>query len=218
VIKLAPSVLAADFGRIEDAVRKVEEGGADYIHLDVMDGNFVPNITFGRDMIKAVRNVTSLPLDVHMMVSTPSHFIKDFVSAGADILTVHVEATHHLHRVLTMIRDLDRKAGVSLNPATPLESVSEVMNELDLLLIMTVNPGFSFQKFIESLVPKIKRARKLIDELGKDILLEVDGGIDKTNIRLVHDAGADIVVSGGGVYKAEDVTARVRELKELTRP
>lgn len=217
MIKLAPSVLAADFSNIEEAVKAVEEGGADYIHLDVMDGHFVPNITFGRDMIKAVNSITSLPLDVHLMVAKPNEYIDDFIEAGADILTVHVEASDHLHGLLTRVRELGKKAGVALNPATPLEMVSEVMNEMDLLLVMSVNPGFSYQKFIGSTVVKIEKARQMIDASGMEILLEVDGGIDKANIKRVHEAGADVAVSGGGVYKAEDVTRRVKELKELTR-
>ncbi len=216
MIKLAPSVLAADFARIGEAVRQAEEGGADYIHLDVMDGHFVPNLTIGRDMIKAVKNITALPLDVHLMVERPADYIEDFAGVGADILTVHVEADHHLHRTLTLIRDLGKKSGVSLNPSTPLESVREVLAEMDLLLIMSVNPGFSFQKFIEGSIDRIERARRMIDASGHGILIEVDGGVDITNINRVHRAGADIAVSGGGVYRADDVPARIRELKEKT--
>jgi len=217
LIKLAPSVLAADFSRLEEAVKAVEEGGADYIHLDVMDGNFVPNITFGRDMIRAVNSVTQIPLDVHLMVVEPDDYIEDFIKAGADILTVHVEATHHLHRVLTHIKELGRMAGVSLNPATGLETLSDCLGDLDLLLIMSVDPGFSYQKFIKSALGKLERARKMIDDSGFDILLEIDGGVDRSNIKLVHDAGADIAVCGGGVFGATDIPGRVRELKELTR-
>ncbi len=217
VIKIAPSVLAADFSRIGEVVKAAEEGGADYIHLDVMDGHFVPNLTFGTDMIKAVRSVTTLPLDVHLMVTKPGDYLEDFVEAGADILTVHVEATDHLHRLLTRVRELGRKAGLALNPATPLEMVSEVLGDIDLLLIMSVNPGFSFQKFIESALGKLERAREMIDKSGFDILLEVDGGVDLTNIARVHAAGAKIAVSGGGVYKAKDVAKRIGELKDLTR-
>ena len=217
MIKIAPSVLAADFSRIGEVVKAAEEGGADYIHLDVMDGHFVPNLTFGTDMIKAVRSVTTLPLDVHLMVTKPGDYLEDFVEAGADILTVHVEATDHLHRLLTRVRELGRKAGLALNPATPLEMVSEVLGDIDLLLIMSVNPGFSFQKFIESALGKLERAREMIDKSGFDILLEVDGGVDLTNIARVHAAGAKIAVSGGGVYKAMDVAKRIGELKDLTR-
>jgi ribulose-phosphate 3-epimerase len=217
VIKLAPSVLASDFSRIGEEVRAVEEGGADFIHLDIMDGHFVPNLTMGRDMIKAVRKMTGLPLDVHLMVERPGDFIEDFAECGADVLTVHVEGNFHLQRLLTKIRDLGRKAGVAINPSTPLALLSEVMAEMDLLLVMSVNPGFSFQNFIESSIGKIERARKMIDETAREILLEVDGGIDETNIARVHRAGADIAVSGGGVFKAPDIGRRVRELKELTR-
>jgi ribulose-phosphate 3-epimerase len=217
VIRLAPSVLASDFSRIGEEVRAVEEGGADFIHLDIMDGHFVPNLTMGRDMIKAVRKLTRLPLDVHLMVERPGDYIEDFAECGADLLTVHVEGNFHLQRILAKVRDLGRKAGVAINPSTPLTLLSEVMAEMDLLLIMSVNPGFSFQSFIESSIGKIERARKLIDASGREILLEVDGGIDETNIARVHRAGADVAVSGGGVFKASDVRARVRELKELTR-
>jgi ribulose-phosphate 3-epimerase len=217
VIKLAPSVLAADFSKIGEAVKAVEVGGADFIHLDVMDGCFVPNITFGRDMIKAVNSITTLPLDVHLMVAEPDDYVEDYCEAGADILTVHAEATHHLHRVLTHIKELDRKTGVALNPATPLETVSDCLEDLDLLLVMSVDPGFSYQKFIKHAIGKLERARKMIDDSGLDILLEIDGGVDKSNIKLVHDAGADIAVCGGGVYKARDISGRVKELKELTR-
>jgi ribulose-phosphate 3-epimerase len=217
VIKLAASVLAADFSKIGEEVKAAEEGGADYIHLDVMDGHFVPNITIGRDMIKAVRKLTRLPLDVHLMVERPGDFIEDFAEAGADLLTVHVEGNAHLHRLLTRVREIGRKAGVALNPSTPLHLLTEVMDEMDLLLVMSVNPGFSYQKFIETSIAKIERARKMIDASGKNILLEVDGGIDETNIARVHAAGADIVVSGGAVFKAKDIRRRVRELKDLTR-
>lgn len=217
VIQLAPSVLAADFLKIGEEVKAVEEGGADYIHLDVMDGHFVPNLTIGRDMIRAVRSATRLPLDVHLMVERPGDFIDEFARDGADILTVHVEGCFHLHRILTRVRDLGKRAGVALNPATPLEMLGEIMDETDLLLIMSVNPGFSYQKFIETSLAKIARARKMIDASGRSILLEVDGGIDETNIARVHEAGADIAVAGGGVFKAKDVTRRVRELKDMTR-
>jgi ribulose-phosphate 3-epimerase len=210
-------VLASDFSRIGEEVRAVEEGGADFIHLDIMDGHFVPNLTMGRDMIKAVRKMTGLPLDVHLMVERPGDFIEDFAECGADVLTVHVEGNFHLQRLLTKIRDLGRKAGVAINPSTPLALLSEVMAEMDLLLVMSVNPGFSFQNYIESSIGKIERARKMIDETAREILLEVDGGIDETNIARVHRAGADIAVSGGGVFKAPDIGRRVRELKELTR-
>jgi ribulose-phosphate 3-epimerase len=216
VIRLAPSVLASDFSRIGEEVRAVEEGGADFIHLDIMDGHFVPNLTMGRDMIKAVRKLTRLPLDVHLMVERPGDYIEDFAECGADLLTVHVEGNFHLQRILAKVRDLGRKAGVAINPSTPLTLLSEVMAEMDLLLIMSVNPGFSFQSFIESSIGKIERARKVIDASGREILLEVDGGIDETNIARVHRAGADVAVSGGGVFKAKDVRSRVRELKELT--
>ena len=217
MIQLAASVLAADFSKIGEEVKAAEEGGADYIHLDIMDGHFVPNITIGRDMIKAVRKLTRLPLDVHLMVERPGDFIENFAEAGADLLTVHVEGNFHLHRLLTRVREIGRKAGVALNPSTPLQLLTEVMDEMDLLLVMSVNPGFSYQKFIETSIAKIERARKMIDASGKDILLEVDGGIDETNIARVHTAGADIVVSGGGVFKAKDIRRRVRELKDLTR-
>jgi ribulose-phosphate 3-epimerase len=216
VIKLAPSILAADFARIGEAVRQAEEGGADYIHLDVMDGHFVPNLTIGRDMIKAVRNITSLPLDVHLMVERPADYLEDFAGVGADILTVHVEVDHHLHRTLTFIRDLGKKSGVSLNPSTPLDAVSEVLAETDLLLVMSVSPGFSYQKFIEGSIGKIERARRMVDASGHRILIEVDGGVDLDNIERVHRAGADIAVSGSGVYTADDVPRCIRELKERT--
>lgn len=212
---IAPSILSADFSRLGEEVRKVEDAGADWIHVDVMDGHFVPNITVGPFILEAVRKVTSLPLDVHLMIEQPEKYISEFSDAGADIITVHVEACNHLHRVVQFIKEKGRKAGVSLNPATPLAMVEDILCDIDLLLIMSVNPGFGGQKFINSVLNKIRRAREKMDKLGSKAVIEVDGGVKLENISEVSSAGADIFVSGSGVFGTKDYKKTIGEMKRV---
>lgn len=211
--KLAPSLLSADFSNLQGEIRKIEKGGADYIHLDVMDGIFVPNITFGAPLISKIRKVTKLPFDVHLMVHQPERFIKDFVEAGADILTVHQEASTHLHRTIQEIKAYGIKAGVSLNPATPLETLEYIIEDLDLILIMTVNPGFGGQSYIKAMTDKISKLKSIISERNPNIILQVDGGIKLDNAKHIKDAGADLIVVGSDIFKSEDVEMRTRQLK-----
>ena len=202
-IKIAPSILSADFSRLGEQIREAVAAGADYIHVDVMDGHFVPNLTIGPVVVECIRGVTDRPLDVHLMLSEPDRYLAAFAEAGADILTVHQEACPHLHRTVQSIHDLGARAGISLNPATPIETVSEIVPDLDLLLIMTVNPGFGGQRFIDRLVPKIARARRLIDESGSRAELEVDGGIGPGTAPAVVRAGADVLVAGSAVFNRD---------------
>jgi ribulose-phosphate 3-epimerase len=213
-LKIAPSILTIDWGHLAQAIRAAEDGGADYIHLDVMDGHFVPNITFGPAIVSTVRSLTDLPLDVHLMVADPDRYLADFAGAGADILTVHVEASLHLHRSIQRIIELGCKAGVALNPATPIESVREISPFVDMVLVMTVNPGLGGQKFIETSTSKIGRMRALLDEFNPTCDLEVDGGISATNIRDVVRRGANVIVAGSSVYDKE---GRTRENIALLR-
>jgi len=212
-IRIVPSILSADFAKLGDEIAMCEAGGADWIHIDVMDGVFVPNLTYGAKVIDTARRCTSLPLDVHLMVVQPEKYFDDFVRAGASGLTVHAEAAPHLHRQLTRIRELGCRAGVALNPATPLDAASEVIPEIDLLLIMTVNPGFGGQEFIPYSVDKIRRARLLLDEAGSDAALEVDGGISRETITEVWSAGADTFVAGNAVFSARDPKAEIAALR-----
>ena len=213
-IKLAPSILSADFGRLGEQVAEVTEAGADYIHIDVMDGHFVPNITIGAPVVAALRRWTTLPLDVHLMIEKPEQYISQFAEAGADIITVHAEASPHLHRMVQAIKDLKVKVGVALNPGTPLTLVDEVLPALDLVLVMTVNPGFGGQTFIESMVDKITRTRKLLDERGLDIELEVDGGITAEIAPRVAWAGGRVLVAGAAVFNyGEGVAAALDKIR-----
>jgi len=212
-IRIVPSILSADFAKLGDEIAMCETGGADWIHIDVMDGVFVPNLTYGAKVIDTVRRCSSLPLDVHLMVVQPEKYFDDFVRAGASGLTVHAEVAPHLHRQLTRIRELGCRAGVALNPATPLDAVSEVIPEIDLLLIMTVNPGFGGQEFIPYSVDKIRRARLMLDEAGSDAALEVDGGISRETINEVWSAGADTFVAGNAVFSARDPKAEIAALR-----
>ncbi len=216
-VTIAPSILSADFGRMAADVAAVTEAGADWIHYDVMDGRFVPNITVGPDVLAAVKRATSIPMDVHLMIVEPERHIEAFAKAGADYITVHAEATTHLHRTLQAIHQLGCKAGVSLNPATGLEAVTHVLEELDLLLLMTVNPGFGGQKFIRPMLPKISDAAELIDSIDREIHLEVDGGVKIDNIAEVCDAGATAVVSGSGIFKTDSYADTITEMRRRVK-
>jgi ribulose-phosphate 3-epimerase len=198
--KIAPSILSADFSRLGEEIAAVEAGGADWIHVDVMDGHFVPNITIGPVVTRGARRATELPLDVHLMIEEPDQYVQAFVDAGAHVITVHQEACRHLHRTLHLIRELGALAGVALNPATPLESVRDVLPEIDLLLVMSVNPGFGGQSFIPASTEKVRRARRMLDEVGSTALIEIDGGVDTGNAREIAAAGVDVLVAGSAVY------------------
>jgi ribulose-phosphate 3-epimerase len=214
-VRIAPSILSADFARLADEIAMCEAAGADWIHIDVMDGHFVPNLTFGAKVIETVRRLTRLPLDVHLMVIDPQKYFEPFVRAGADVMSVHVEAVTHLHRQLARIRELGCRAGVVLNPATPVSSVAEVVSEVDLLLVMSVNPGFSAQEFIPGTVEKVARARRLLDDAGSGAALEVDGGISRDTIGRMWRAGADTFVAGNAVFSAQDPAAEIAALRAL---
>ncbi|WP_114954574.1 ribulose-phosphate 3-epimerase [Sphingosinicella terrae] len=200
-VRISPSILSADFARLGEEVRAIDAAGADWIHVDVMDGHFVPNITIGPGVVKALRSHTAKPFDVHLMISPVDSYLQAFADAGADIITVHPEAGPHLHRTLQHIKSLGKKAGVSLNPATPAKMLDYVLEEIDLVLVMSVNPGFGGQSFIESQLRKIEAIRKSIDKLGKPIDLEVDGGVDQGNCRRIIDAGADALVAGTATFR-----------------
>jgi ribulose-phosphate 3-epimerase len=215
--KIAPSILSADFARLGDEVRAVAAAGADYIHLDVMDGHFVPNITIGPLVVDAVRKVTDLPLDVHLMIENPDLYIPEFARAGSDIIVVHAEATHHLHRTIQLIKSFGKRAGVSLNPATPLHVLDYVLEDLDLVLLMTVNPGFGGQSFIESCLPKIHSLRAMLDKRGLETELEVDGGVKEDNIARISHAGADVFVAGSAVFGSSDYAATIAALKRRAK-
>jgi ribulose-phosphate 3-epimerase len=215
--KIAPSILSADFSRLGDEVRAVDQAGANYIHIDVMDGHFVPNITIGPLVVEAVRKVTTLPLDVHLMIENPDLYIPDFARAGADLIVVHAEATHHLHRTVQLIKSFGKKAGVSLNPATPLHPLDHILEELDLVLLMTVNPGFGGQSFIEACLPKIHALRGVLDKRGLETELEVDGGVKVDNIERISHAGADVFVAGSAVFGSADYAATITELKRRAK-
>lgn len=213
-MKISPSILSADFTRLSEELKAVEDAGADYIHVDVMDGLFVPNITIGPFVVKALKRATKLPLDVHLMIERPERYIDDFAKAGSSIITVHAEATVHLNRTIQAIKETGAKAGVSINPATPVSMLEEVINDADLILIMSVNPGFGGQEFIESTLGKITAVRKMLTNSGSKAELEVDGGIKAANIRKVAQAGADVFVSGSGVFNTKDYKATIRQMRE----
>ena len=217
MIKIAPSILSADFAKLGDKIKAIETGGADYVHVDVMDGHFVPNITIGPLIIEAVRPVTRLPLDVHLMIENPDQYIPAFAKAGADIIVVHAEATTHLHRTVQLIKSLGKKVGVSLNPATSLSALEMILPNLDLVLLMTVNPGFGGQSFIRNCLPKIAELRRQIDALGLPIELEVDGGVKVDNIEEIAAAGADVFVAGSAVFGADDYVTAIAQLKKNGR-
>ncbi len=212
--KLSASILSADFGKLAEEVKAVEQAGTDWIHVDVMDGHFVPNITIGPDVVRALRRATSLPLDVHLMIEKPERYVRDFIEAGADWLGVHVEASPHLHRTLQNIRELGARAVVTVNPATPLSLIENILDEVDMVLLMTVNPGFGGQKFIASTLPKIRACRKMIDAAAHPVLLEVDGGVNRSTIDTLVEAGVDVFVAGSAVFGGGDYAGNIRALKE----
>ena len=213
-IKIAPSILSADFSRLGEQVEEAAEGGADYIHVDIMDGHFVPNLTIGPPVVEALRARTKLPLDVHLMITEPERFVPRFAEAGADIITVHVEACTHLHRVVHQIKEAGSRAGVAINPATPASALEEMLPDLDQVLVMTVNPGFGGQTLIEGVVDKIKRMRQMLDQRGLSAELEVDGGINAATANTAVEAGARVLVAGSAVFNQEmsvaDAIARIR--------
>jgi len=212
--RIAPSILSADFSRLGEEVKAVEACGVDLIHCDVMDGHFVPNITIGPMVIKALRRTTELPLDVHLMIEKPERYIKEFIEAGSNMLTIHIEATTHLQRHIQHIKEQGIKAGVSLNPSTPLDDLDFILSEVDFILIMTVNPGFGGQKFLRSMLPKIRRLREMIDQRHLSVEIEVDGGIGVDNIKDVAQAGAEIFVAGQAIFGSGDYRKTIKEMRE----
>ena len=210
---IAPSILSADFSALGEEIAAVEAAGADWIHIDVMDGHFVPNITIGPGVVKSLRKMTVLPFDVHLMVENPEQYIQPFAEAGSDRITVHMEALIHLHRTVSQIKELGLKAGVSLNPATPLSFVESILTDIDLLLIMTVNPGFGGQQFIKTMLSKIRQARELIDRFAPAVLLEVDGGVTLTNLPAILKAGADVFVAGASIFGSGNYRDTIGKMK-----
>ena len=204
MVKIAPSILSADFSKLGEEILAVEKGGADYIHIDVMDGHFVPNITIGPLIVEAIRPITKLPLDVHLMIENPDEYIGAFVKAGADYITVHVEACRHLHRTIQNIKSFGIKAGVVLNPATPVESIQHIIGEIDMVLLMSVNPGFGGQKFIPEVLPKIRKVKEMAEQKGLDMEIEIDGGVNSETAKLCMEAGANVLVAGSAIYNQEN--------------
>jgi len=213
-VKIAPSLLSADFSRLGDQIKACESGGADWIHCDVMDGHFVPNLTFGPFIVAAASKTTRLPMDVHLMIENPDLYIPEFASAGAGIITVHQEAVRHLHRSVSIIKSLGKKAGVSLNPATPVSTLEEILPFVDLVLIMSVNPGFGGQSFIRTMPEKIAKLRRLADELNPGLMIEVDGGVSPETIGEIVSAGAEILVAGSAVFKYENPAEGITRLRQ----
>ena len=214
MIKIAPSILSADFSKLGEEIHNIEKAGADYIHIDVMDGSFVPNITIGNEVIKSLRSKTQLPFDVHLMINNPDAHIKAFADSGADIITIHAEASIHLDRSLALIKSFNKKVGVSLVPSTHEDSIDYILDKLDLILIMTVNPGFGGQKFLASQLKKIENIRKKIEKSGKKIELEVDGGINDQTSRIAIEAGADVLVSGSYIFGSGNYQQAIFDLKK----
>jgi ribulose-phosphate 3-epimerase len=215
-IDIAPSILSSDFSRLGQEIEAVERGGAAILHVDVMDGHFVPNITIGLPVVRSISGSTKLPIDAHLMISDPGRYAEQFVAAGAKMVSVHVEADAHLHRTLTSIKAAGGQAGVAINPATPIVAVEEALDFADFILVMSVNPGFGGQEFIPTSLDKVRRLRRMIDERGLRVRIEIDGGIDRTNIAEVVAAGAEIIVSGSAIFGSPDPQAAVRELREAT--
>lgn len=215
MIKIAPSILSADFAKLGQEIKDVENGGADYIHVDVMDGHFVPNITIGPLIVEAIRPVTTLPLDVHLMIENPDLYIPEFSRAGADIITVHVEACRHLHRTVHLIKDTGVKAGVVLNPATPVNVIEHILEDIDMVLFMTVNPGFGGQKFIETVLPKIETTAKMIENKRLNVEIEVDGGVNPQTAKQCINAGANVLVAGSAVFNKQDRKQAIAEIRGI---
>lgn len=216
-ILIAPSILSADLGNLASEIKEVEEGGAHYIHVDVMDGHFVPNITWGPPIVAAVSRVTDLPVDVHLMIENPDRYVQQFAEAGASIIGIHVEADHHAHRTLGRIRELGKKSCITLNPQTPLQDVDYLLDSVDQVLLMSVNPGFGGQRFIDSVVPKIEALRKTIEARGLNVDIEVDGGIGPETAKRVVDAGANVLVAGAAIFNHEDRKARITAILDAIR-
>lgn len=213
--KIAPSILSADFSRLGEEMKAVETAGADWIHIDVMDGHFVPNLTIGPPVIRSLRKVSQLPFDVHLMIDNPESYLDTFIDAGSDILTVHLEATNHLHRTIAYIKKRGIQAGISINPSTPVTLLEDILPDLDLLLIMTVNPGFGGQHFIPNMLPKIRKAKTMIRTCAPHVVLEVDGGINLDNIQTVAQAGADVLVAGSAVFSSGDYHLTLKTMHQL---
>ncbi|MCH6267132.1 MULTISPECIES: ribulose-phosphate 3-epimerase [Neobacillus] len=213
MVKIAPSILSADFAKLGEEIIAVEKGGADYIHVDVMDGHFVPNITIGPLIVEAIRPVTKLPLDVHLMIENPDQYIEAFAKAGADYITVHVEACRHLHRTIQNIKSYGVKAGVVLNPATPVESIQHIIGDIDMVLLMSVNPGFGGQKFIPEVLPKIKKVKQMAVEKGVEIEIEIDGGVNPETAKLCIEAGANVLVAGSAIYNQADYAKAISHIR-----
>lgn len=213
MIKMAPSILSADFARLLEDVKKVERAGCEYLHIDVMDGHFVPNITLGPAIVKSLRKDVNMVFDAHLMIENPDNYIKDFVDAGCDMIVVHEEACTHLHRTIQNIKSFNVKAGVALNPATSIENIKYILNDIDMVLIMTVNPGFGGQSFIGTMIDKIKELKALIDEKGLDVDIQVDGGIKPSNVSEVVKAGANVIVAGSAIFNSDDIEATVKEFR-----
>ena len=214
MIKLAPSILSADFAKLLEDVKKVEKAGCEYLHIDVMDGHFVPNITLGPGIVKSLRKDVNMVFDTHLMIENPDNYIKDFVDAGSDLIVVHVEACRHLHRTIQNLKSHNVKAGVALNPATPIETIKHILQDVDMVLIMTVNPGFGGQSFIESMIDKIKELKQLIDEKKLNVDIQVDGGIKPSNIHQVVEAGANIIVAGSAIFNSENIEETVKLMRK----
>lgn len=214
MVKVAPSLLSADFRMLENEIQAVEKAGADLIHIDVMDGHFVPNITIGPLVLKAARKSTKLPLDVHLMIENPDNYIQAFADAGADIITVHVEACPHLHRTVQLIRSLKVRPGVVLNPSTPLSVLDYILNDVDIVLLMSVNPGFAGQSFIPSVLPKIRQLKKMVQNKSSNIEIEVDGGVKTNNAKEIRDAGVSILVAGSAVFNSLDYKESIYNIRE----
>ncbi|MBU3126519.1 ribulose-phosphate 3-epimerase [Clostridium tagluense] len=213
MIKISPSILSADFSRLGEHIKQLDAYGADMIHIDVMDGMFVPNISFGIPIIKSVRKLTKLTFDVHLMIEEPSRYVEDFAKAGADIITVHYEADRHIDRTINYIKSFGVKAGIALNPATPVDCIKDLISNLDMVLIMSVNPGFGGQKYIKYCSDKIKEVRALSDKYNKDLMIQVDGGIDKVNISEVVRSGANVIVAGSAIFKNDEIEKNIKELR-----
>ncbi|KYH29932.1 MULTISPECIES: ribulose-phosphate 3-epimerase [Clostridium] len=214
MIKISPSILSANFARLGEEVKELEKYGADLIHIDVMDGMFVPNISFGIPVIKSIRPITNLPFDVHLMIEEPARYVENFVKVGADIITIHYEADKHLDRTINYIKSFGIKAGIALNPATPVSSIKHIISEVDMVLIMSVNPGFGGQKYIEYCGDKIKEVKNLSNTYNKDLLIEVDGGVGIENIKKIVECGANVIVAGSAVFKNGNIEKNIRDLKE----